>query len=294
MPRVAPTLYRRSSRPTTASTSRSPRPSCASSTARTGCASTAPAPASRCSSTRSASTTLREQVEEELKGDWVAERDFDPSRRSSSTTRRPTRPAPPVAYGSPNGDLRGVRAASAPRTSIPQRQEGFSAVQVKVTRGDLTPEQFRGLATIMREFSRRLRPHDRAPEPRPALGARRVGLRRLARAAASSASATPAPTRSTTSSRAPAPTPASSASPARWGSTTPCSERIEAMGDRRPADPRHPHQDVRLPERLQPAPHRQHRVLRRVDQGRRAHDPRLRRAHRRQVRGRRDRLRARA
>ena len=35
---------------------RSPRPSSASSTARTGCASTAPAPASRCSSTRSAST----------------------------------------------------------------------------------------------------------------------------------------------------------------------------------------------------------------------------------------------
>ena len=34
-----------------------------------------------------------------------------------------------------------------------QRQEGFSAVQVKVTRGDLSPEQFRGLAAIMREFS---------------------------------------------------------------------------------------------------------------------------------------------
>ena len=35
----------------------------------------------------------------------------------------------------------------------PQRQEGFSAVEVKVTRGDLTPEQLRGLAQVMREFT---------------------------------------------------------------------------------------------------------------------------------------------
>ena len=35
----------------------------------------------------------------------------------------------------------------------PQRQEGFSTVEVKVTRGDLTPEQFRGLAAIMRDFT---------------------------------------------------------------------------------------------------------------------------------------------
>ncbi len=33
----------------------------------------------------------------------------------------------------------------------PQRQEGFAAVEVKIDRGDLTPEQFRGLAAIMRE-----------------------------------------------------------------------------------------------------------------------------------------------
>ena len=35
----------------------------------------------------------------------------------------------------------------------PQRQEGFSTVQVKVIRGDLTPDQFRALAQIMRDFS---------------------------------------------------------------------------------------------------------------------------------------------
>ena len=33
-----------------------------------------------------------------------------------------------------------------------QRQEGFSAVTVRVVRGDLTPAQFRGLAAIMRGF----------------------------------------------------------------------------------------------------------------------------------------------
>jgi sulfite reductase beta subunit-like hemoprotein len=33
-----------------------------------------------------------------------------------------------------------------------QRQQGFSAVEVKVFRGDLKPEQFRGLAAIMREY----------------------------------------------------------------------------------------------------------------------------------------------
>ena len=35
----------------------------------------------------------------------------------------------------------------------PQRQDGFVTATVKVTRGDLTPEQFRGLAAIMRDFT---------------------------------------------------------------------------------------------------------------------------------------------
>jgi len=35
----------------------------------------------------------------------------------------------------------------------PQRQTGFSTVEVKITRGDLTPEQFRGLAGIMRDHT---------------------------------------------------------------------------------------------------------------------------------------------
>ncbi len=47
-------------------------------------------------------------------------------------------------------------------------------------------------------------------------------------------------------------------------------ERLVAMDIDDRADPADPHQDERLPERLQPAPHRRHRLLRGLDQGRRA------------------------
>jgi sulfite reductase beta subunit-like hemoprotein len=95
---------------------------------------------------------LRAQVEEELKGDWVAERDFDPQPRLFVHDEEANAPAPPAAYGSPNGDLSAFDRFRAANVTA-QRQEGFSAIQVKVTRGDLTPEQFRGLAAIMREHS---------------------------------------------------------------------------------------------------------------------------------------------
>jgi sulfite reductase (ferredoxin) len=94
---------------------------------------------------------LRELVDEELRGEWVAERDFDPQPRLFDHDEEANAPAPPLASGSPNGDgseFRRFRTANVEA----QRQAGFSAVQVKVPRGDLTPEQFRGLAAIMREF----------------------------------------------------------------------------------------------------------------------------------------------
>ena len=136
----------------------------------------------------------------------------------SCTTRRRTRPR----RRSPTAR----RTATAPSSSAShaanveaQRQDGFSAVQVKVTRGDLTPEQFRGLAAIMRDYCggyARTTVHqnlvlrwvrDEAVYDVWTPAARARARRRAA------------PTRSTTSSRAPAPTPASSASRARWGST---------------------------------------------------------------------------
>jgi sulfite reductase (ferredoxin) len=95
---------------------------------------------------------LRSQVEEELKGDWVAERDFDPQPRLFIHDEEANAPAAPASYGSPNGDLSEFDRFRAANVT-PQRQAGFSAVQIKITRGDLTPEQFRGLAAIMREHT---------------------------------------------------------------------------------------------------------------------------------------------
>jgi len=94
---------------------------------------------------------LRAQVDEERRGDWVAERDFDPAPLLLDIDEEASLPPAPAAYATPNGDggdFERFRAANV----VPQRQSGFSTVQVKVTRGDLTPEQFRGLAAIMREF----------------------------------------------------------------------------------------------------------------------------------------------
>ena len=95
---------------------------------------------------------LRKQVEEELQGEWVSQRDFSIEQRLFVDDERESAPAPPQQYGSPNGDLseferfRGANVAE-------QKQEGYVTVEVKIVRGDLTPEQFRGLGQIMREHA---------------------------------------------------------------------------------------------------------------------------------------------
>ncbi len=95
---------------------------------------------------------MRALVEQELEGDWVGERDFDPQPRLFLHDEEDHAPAKPQSYGSPNGDgAEFVRFVEANVEA--QRQAGFSTVQVKVPRGDLTPDQFRGLAQIMRDFS---------------------------------------------------------------------------------------------------------------------------------------------
>ncbi|MFL5840540.1 MAG: nitrite/sulfite reductase [Thermoleophilaceae bacterium] len=93
---------------------------------------------------------FRNMVEEELKGDWVAERDFDPTPLLFEHDEEAHAPAPLEIYGSPNGDNREFEQFVASNVR-PQRQDGFNTVEVKVTRGDLTPEQFRGIAQIMRD-----------------------------------------------------------------------------------------------------------------------------------------------
>ena len=141
---------------------------------------------------------------------------------------------------------------------------------MKVTRGDLTPEQFRGLGQIMREFTggyarttvqqnlvlRWVRDESR--------------LRRLAAPRASSASATPGADEITDVVCCPGTDSCKLGITSSMGLNQAVQERLEAMQITDPLTKRIHIKMSRLPERLQPAPHRQHRLLRRLDQGRRA------------------------
>ena len=96
---------------------------------------------------------FRELVDEELAGEWIHERDYtaELERLRFVDDEEARAPGVPAGLSSPNGD-RPEFDLFVERNVATQRQAGFSAVAVKVTRGDLTPEQFRGLAALMREF----------------------------------------------------------------------------------------------------------------------------------------------
>jgi sulfite reductase beta subunit-like hemoprotein len=95
---------------------------------------------------------FRQLVDEEQKGEWVNERNFDPEPLKFIDNEEERAPAKPLNPGSPNGDHREFNRWVAANVH-PQRQEGFSTAEVKVSRGDLTPAQFRGLAQIMRDLT---------------------------------------------------------------------------------------------------------------------------------------------
>jgi sulfite reductase (ferredoxin) len=95
---------------------------------------------------------FREQVEEELQDDWVAERDFSLDTLLYDHDEAVHAPKPrETGYASANGDQRTFDKFLGSNVA-PQKQHGFSTVEVKVRRGDLTPEQLRGLAQIMRDY----------------------------------------------------------------------------------------------------------------------------------------------
>ncbi len=233
---------------------------------------------------------FRELVDEELEGDWVEERDFDVERLRFDDDEEANAPARPGRRPPRPTAIAPSSSASVEGNVQAQRQEGFSAVEVKITRGDLTPEQFRGLAAIMREFTggyarstvqqnlvlRWVRDEalydvwQRLVE----LGLGEAGAREITDVV--SCPGTDSCKLGITSS---------------MGLNRAIKERVEAMEIADRADQADPHQDERLPERLQPAPHRQHRLLRRLAEGRRSPDARLHPPHRRQLRGRRGDLR---
>src|SRR5689334_11577597 len=95
---------------------------------------------------------FRDMVEEELQGDWVAERNFSLDGhllyQDEPSHVRPNR----RDYATPNGDGRDFdRFVESNVTG--QRQRGFSTVEVKIQRGDLTPDQLRGLGEIIRRYT---------------------------------------------------------------------------------------------------------------------------------------------
>jgi sulfite reductase beta subunit-like hemoprotein len=91
-------------------------------------------------------------VDRELEGDWVGERDFSIEQLMLEIDEEQRAPSAPETISTPNGDRSEFEAFCADNVQ-PQRQSGFSTVDVKVTRGDLSPEQFRGLGQLMRDFT---------------------------------------------------------------------------------------------------------------------------------------------
>src|SRR5437588_7254508 len=77
---------------------------------------------------------LRRQVEEELEGEWVSERDFSIEGRLFLDDERESAPAPRESYGSPNGDVAEFDRFRAANVAE-QKQAGFVTVEVKITRG---------------------------------------------------------------------------------------------------------------------------------------------------------------
>src|SRR5437763_511899 len=74
---------------------------------------------------------FREMVEEELKGDWVNERDFSIDHLVFVHDEEANAPDVPESYGSPNGDQSEFDAFVDANVK-PQRQDGFVTVAVKV------------------------------------------------------------------------------------------------------------------------------------------------------------------
>ncbi|MFZ1995974.1 MAG: nitrite/sulfite reductase [Solirubrobacteraceae bacterium] len=95
---------------------------------------------------------FRDMVEEELQGEWVAERDFSIDDIFYDVDEEANAPEPAPRYASANGDRRQFDRFMESNVRA-QRQPGFSTVEVKVVRGDLTPEQLRGLGEIMRRYA---------------------------------------------------------------------------------------------------------------------------------------------
>ncbi len=100
--------------------------------------------------------SFRELVEAELRKPWAQEDQFHAPLEELLylDEEESEQSAAPAIAVEPNGD-RAAFERFAAANIVPQRQSGYSAVEVSVPQGDLTPAQFRGLAEILRAYGRR-------------------------------------------------------------------------------------------------------------------------------------------
>ena len=99
---------------------------------------------------------FRELVEAELRKPWAQDNQFHAPLEELLylDEEESEQSAAPAIAVEPNGDRAAFERFAAANV-VPQRQSGYSAVEVSVPQGDLTPEQFRGLAEILRAYGRR-------------------------------------------------------------------------------------------------------------------------------------------
>ncbi len=94
---------------------------------------------------------FREMVDAELQKKWAEETPPLEALLYLDDEAADARTAP-GSLPQPDGDARFERFAAV--NVRPQVQDGYSAVEASIDQGDLTPEQFRGLAEILRKYGR--------------------------------------------------------------------------------------------------------------------------------------------
>ena len=95
---------------------------------------------------------FRRMVDEELAKDWAQGRDSSPEPLLFLDDEEADAPPAPADPEQPTAADRAAFQEWARTALRAQRQAGYSAIEVKVPEGDLSPEQFRGLAELMRRY----------------------------------------------------------------------------------------------------------------------------------------------
>lgn len=95
---------------------------------------------------------FREEVLDEMKQDWATQGDFDPEPLLFVPDETGSAPALDGNWAQPAGDAAEFEAFCE-HNVLAQKQEGYSAVSLKVYRGDLDPAQWHRLADLTREYT---------------------------------------------------------------------------------------------------------------------------------------------